>query len=241
MGLGLLLIPALGGYLFITRFNGTRDRATSAGGYHVVFRSAVAGAVLFAMSHLLAVFIEWFMPQVVRLWQVAFPIEYSGTAVASVMLGWGLPLAVNPFVNRLDARRQTALESGDHIGLVVDEAIENAKFIEVSLSSGKCYVGVPLARTFLARADGDLVLIPIFSGHRDNGTRELKLTVNYAPVLRSELRRNTALEDFRVAVPTRKVLSARIFDLDAFAKFQSIRAGTVDELEGFQDPPDEES
>ncbi|MDE0036859.1 MAG: hypothetical protein OXU77_04750 [Gammaproteobacteria bacterium] len=169
---------------------------------------------------------------------MAFPIEYSGTAVASVTLGWGLPLAVNPFVNRLDARRQTALESGDHIGLVVDEAIENAKFIEVSLSSGKCYVGVPLARTFLARGDGDLVLIPIFSGHRDNATRELKLTVNYAPVLRSELSRNTALEDFRVAVPMREVLSARIFDLDAYAKFQSVRVGTVDELDEFRDSPD---
>ena len=241
MGLGLLLIPALGGYLFITRFNGTRDRAACASGYHVVFRSAAVGVVLFAVGHLLALLTDWFMPKVSDLWQAAFPIEYSGAAAASVLLGWGLPLVTNRFVDRLDARRQTALESGDHIGLVVDEAIENAKFIEVTLSSGKCYVGVPLARTYLARAGGDLVLIPIFSGHRDDATRELKLTVNYAPVLRSELRRNTSLEDFRVAVPIREVLSTRNFDLDTYAKFQRMKGGTIDDSDTSRESAEREA
>ena len=52
----------------------------------------------------------------------------------------------NLFVNRLKVRRRIARDVGDHIGLVVDAALRRS-FIEVTLTSGKVYVGVPLART----------------------------------------------------------------------------------------------
>ena len=233
MGLGILLIPALGGYLFVTRFNATRDRLHSESGYHVVFRSAVAGVVLFGIGRTLGVLADRFLPQdnLLRyadaLWETAFPIEYSSTVLVSVLLGWLSPWLLNPFWPRLDSRRRAAEASGDHVGLVVDQAMQTGQLIEVSLNSGKSYVGAPLSRTFVARKDdGDLVVVPILSGYRDERRRELELTVNYAPVLRKQLldpNVDFEPEDFRVAIPMREVLSARLFDREAFTAFREIR------------------
>ena len=55
MGLGLLLVPALAGYLFLNWFNGTRYSLPRETGYHVVFQSAIAGVVLFVIARLLVV------------------------------------------------------------------------------------------------------------------------------------------------------------------------------------------
>ena len=234
MGLGILLIPALGGYLFVTGFNGTRDRLTRESGYHVVFRSAVVGIVLFVIGRVLVVVVDHVLPQdaslrqAATLWRTAFPIEYSTAAVAGFLLGWLSPFVLNLSSDRTNARRRAAEESGDHIGLLVDQAMETGRIIEISLDGGKSYVGVPLSRTFLARKDdGDLVVVPFASGYRDKDSRELKLTVNYAPVLRTQLKNHDfEPEDFRVAIPMREVASARLFDPKAYNDFQRRTAPT---------------
>lgn len=125
---------------------------------------------------------------------------------------------------RLAARRESAIESGDHIGLVVDEALSRST-IEVTLMSGKVYVGVPLARTFVARSEGgDLLLLPLFSGYRDKDTHELKLTVNYAPVLRDKRNlRGLDIRKFRVAITMSTVVAARPFDRRSYKEFAKLR------------------
>ena len=226
MGLGILLIPALGGYLFIAHFNGTRDRLRRESGYHLVFRSAVAGIALLVIAHILVTFASGVLPNVgilreaAILWHTTFPVEYSAAAL-SVLLGGLAPSVINPFSDRTSARRRVAQESGDHVGLVVDEAMETGQVVEISLAGGKSYVGAPLSRTFLAREDdGDLVMLPILSGYRHKDTRELELTVNYAPVLRKQLSELRS-DDFRVAIPMREVVSARLFHRKAYDDFRS--------------------
>ena len=217
MGLGLLLIPALGGYLFVARFNATRDRLRREGGYHVVFRSAVAGILLFGASQFLLLLLDHFLPpnsllrNAGHLWQAAFPVDYSAAAALSVAVGWLSPWLLNQFTDRLKARRLTAQEAGDHIGLIVDEAFGTGQLIEVWLESGKSYVGAPVARTFLAREDeGDILIVPVLSGYRDTATRELKITADYASVLRERLDQSDLKPgDFRVAIPMREVVLAR--------------------------------
>lgn len=238
-GLGLLLVPALGGYLFLIRFNGTRDRIGRQSGYHVVLKAAVAGVVLFAVARFGVMFLnEWMSSpeggdialqarRVTALWKDAIDLEYSGTAALSVLLGWLSPFVANLFVNRLRVRRRIARDVGDHIGLVVDAALRRS-FIEVTLASGKVYVGVPLARTFVARAEGgDLVLLPAFSGYRHKDTHEVKLTVNYAPVLREKRRgRKLDVRSFRIALCMAEVMTARPFDRHSYREFAAIRRET---------------
>ena len=68
MGLGLLLVPALAGYLFLNWFNATRYSLPRETGYHVVFQSAIAGVVLFVIARLLVVLANAVTPAIAECW-----------------------------------------------------------------------------------------------------------------------------------------------------------------------------
>ena len=106
--------------------------------------------------------------------------------------------------------------------LVIDQAINEQALIEVSLKTGKSYIGRPLHNTFGVRDTSDIAILPIWSGYRDKDTRELTITVYYASVL-SEIADNNEsadLGDFLIVFPLREAISVRIFSPEAYAKFQ---------------------
>ena len=51
---GLALYPTVIGYLFLRRWNYTRFEIPHDSGYHVLFKSIIAGMVLFAVPYLIA-------------------------------------------------------------------------------------------------------------------------------------------------------------------------------------------
>lgn len=222
--LGVVLVPALGGYLFLTRYARTRDRISRQSGYHVAFQSAAVGLLLFAFSRTGILILNEYAPIIGELWKRAIDVDYSGTATLSVLLGWFVPPIVNTPIDRLAARRESARDAGDHIGLVVDEALSRRSMIAVTMAGGKVYVGVPLARTFFARGDGgDLVLVPFYSGYRDKDTHELRLAVNYAKVMEEEHRSGDLdLREYRVAMPMSEVVSAQPFNRQSYDEFAKV-------------------
>ena len=128
---------------------------------------------------------------------------------------WFLGPCVNPFVNRMEARRRTAERTSDHVGLLIDRALTSNQLVQVSLNDRKIYTGRPLHRPFSARShDGDLDLIPVWSGHRDVDTLEPQAPTNYAPIIQEALRVGKPLSDFSVAIPLATAQSVRIFDPD---------------------------
>ena len=222
MGLGLLLVPALAGYLFLNRFNGTRYSLPRETGYHVVFQSAIAGALLFLVARVLVVVANTYVPDIAERWKTIIPLDYSGTAAATFVLAALLPLALNRLsrFDRLDAREKAAEAAGDRISLIIDQAMLEGRFVELSLASRKSYVGSPIQGTFGHRDGGDVALIPIASGYRKEDTRDLVMTTNYAPAIEDQLSDLLALDDLKVAFPMRDIVSARLFDQELYAAFQ---------------------
>ena len=225
MGLGLLLVPALAGYLFLNWFNGTRYSLPRETGYHVVFQSAIAGVVLFFISRLIVVFANTYIPAVAQHWKTIVPIDYSGTAAGTFVLAAVLPLIFNSFsrFDQFNAQQKAAEAAGDQISLIIDQAMLEGRFVELSLASGKSYVGSPIQGTFGHRDGGDVALIPIASGYRDNDSRDLVMTTNYAPAISDQLS-DLALDDLRVAFPMRDIVSARLFDQELYASFLDDKA-----------------
>ncbi|MCY3641831.1 MAG: hypothetical protein OXH37_12530 [Gammaproteobacteria bacterium] len=224
MGLGLLLIPALGGYWFLTRYHRTRDSLHRANGYHVVLRSAIAGLVLFLIARLTTTVVALYWPDVGQLWRrFFFSVDYSGTSTLSVVLGFGAPYLLNRFTNRNRAQRELAQHQGNLIELLIDEALDRKMFVEISLSNGKSYIGTPLMNGFPSREYADIAIIPAFSGYRDKETQELCISASYMPALSAIVGSRTDpgtldAEDFRVIIPMREILTARLFDPEAYVQ-----------------------
>lgn len=62
MGLGLLLVPALAGYLLQVQLNPFRYRTLRESGHHVVFRSALTGSILVFFAQLIVHSLSEYVP-----------------------------------------------------------------------------------------------------------------------------------------------------------------------------------
>lgn len=217
MGLGLLLVPALGGYWFLTRYWGTRYRMQRTSGYDVVLRSAVAGLALFAIARLLVYALDGLFPQIEAIWQALVPFDYSGTTALAVLLGMVAPPVLNRPEKRAAALLRIAEEDGNLIELMINDSIGRGMLVELSLRNGKAYIGVAARVGIPFRDQADVALVPMMSGHRDKDTSELHVTRNYGPTIKDILDdpaipQHLVFKDFRVIIPWREIVSARLFD-----------------------------
>lgn len=243
MGLGLFLIPTIGGYWFLTQFNYTRYRIFRDSGYHTLFSSAFVGALLFGVAHLIILLLNRCCPPLDAWWESYFPAAYSDTVALSVALGVALPPLVNQlhrlpfrqgqltqlpwvgifFYDAEGAAYRTARENNDFIELLLADALFRGEFAELSLRSGKSYIGFAL-ESGIKRQQGepDVVLIPVASGYRDQDTKSLTITTHYAPVIEQSLAGESDLsdEDFRIVIPMSEIVSARLFFPEAYQLFQ---------------------
>lgn len=97
MGLGVLLVPALAGYLLQTQLNFFRYRTLRESGQHVVFRSALTGSMLVFLAQLIVHSFSPYISTPVTYFNEVFGFEYTAAAVLSFFLA----LAVWPVGNLL--------------------------------------------------------------------------------------------------------------------------------------------
>ena len=166
MNLGSFLIPALGGYWFMTHLHFTRYGALRDSGYHVFFRAVIAGVVLAIIAHSIIFFLNPYIPEVNATWASFIPIPYSGTAILIALPGYVLPIIGNQFYGEEKAARRAATESGDLIELLIAKSIDDQRLIELSLRSGNSYIGFALESGITRQGESDIALIPMASGYR---------------------------------------------------------------------------
>ena len=93
MNLGLLLIPALGGYYLLTRTLIWRYWVARQTGYKLFFSAAIAGVILLIVARLIAV--AWpsdLGEPIIAWWRNYAPFEYAGTVAISAALAVITPL-----------------------------------------------------------------------------------------------------------------------------------------------------
>lgn len=147
MGLGLLLIPSLGGYWFLQRANFTRFEIYRLSGYHLLFRSALAGMVLGSLAHFITLLLNDIEPRIRSFWYAYIPVDYIDTAFLSILLAAATPPVLNIFYRKERAAKRTAEDYGDLIEMVIASAFERRKMMELSLKNRKSYIGVVLHRS----------------------------------------------------------------------------------------------
>lgn len=230
MGLGLLLIPSIGGYWFLCRANFTRFEIQRSSGYHLLFRSALVGVLLAFIAHAIAFLVNLFVPQIRSIMYDYISVNYIDTAAFSIVLAFASPPLLNMFYDQKRAVRRAAETYGDLIELLITDSIERRKMVELSLRTGKTYIGYALHASIARRpGDSDVTLVPIASGYRSEEKRKLRITTHYSPIIKEWIDRQDsrfishAIRDFKVVLPRSEVCSARLFDPAVYRRFQQSR------------------
>lgn len=97
LGINELILPLLGGYLFLTRYYSTRYQAKQWAGYRLVFGSAVAGSILLAFSVAILFYLKWHFPLLREFCDSFFPsrYEYLDDSILAFILGFITAIALN--------------------------------------------------------------------------------------------------------------------------------------------------
>ena len=145
--------------------------------------------------------------------------------MTSAALGLLGPYPLNWFFDKGKAEERVAGKYGDLVELPIAEAIRDTKLIEISLKTGKSYIGFPVGNTISRWPEADLTLLPVSSGYRNRDTQDLVITTHYAPAMQAHFAEPPAdrwdLADFRVVIPRSEIVSARIFDPEFHRRFNA--------------------
>ena len=224
MPFNVLLLPLLGGYIFISYWNRTRFDAKRYSGERLLLHSALAGIVFLVASFAL-------VSTVATGWPVAYershrlvPFEHSGTSLGALLLGTTIWWPLNWFSSRPKEIKRTIEAWNDYLELLLHQALEETRHVAVTLKNGKVYIGF-VVRSFDPSYDRKyIVVLPTISGYRDSEKHSLTLTTDYTAVYQQlieedESRLTRGVDDFQIVVPVSEILSANLFDWVAFERF----------------------
>ena len=224
MNLATLLLPAVGGYWFVTHFNLTRYEALRESGYHILFRSVLVGIFWYCV----AAAAVWFLdacdigrfPEVIKWWNKLFPQPLTFETVMAIALGGLSPYVLNGFCSEYVGTRRAAARAGDEIELLISDTLRTQSPIEISLRSRRVYIGFVMGNA--TRQSGMPVpLLPCYSGHRSESDLNLVIDIDYNYTLERFFEGEGGdLDDFRVMIPIGEIVSVRQFHLDVYRAFQ---------------------
>ena len=231
MDLGFYLLPILIGYFFLTETSITKHSYVSVNGYRLVFSAALVGLVFWWLAYGLIYYpVFWIFDHKTELnspW-----LLFVGLLVATVvallcnLIEW----LHNHFVppgSDTDTLRITALENGDLIGIVLDNAWNKKKEVEVILKNREVYVGRPIRRDIKKSIDipnTDLVIYPALIGYQDINTLEVKYWYDISNLYFGTMVLGRPLEndDSHVTISRSEIVSVKPFNLSTYRSFKEI-------------------
>ena len=217
--------PLIGGYWFLWTWNYTKFIVRQDSGYHLFFKSSIVGILLLILATQLLSWLDLIDLVEVRAAINLIPDGFESSAILAMIIGIASAYILNIFFSKTKGLTRAAEGRGKYFLLMIQEAFDQSLMIEVTLNSGKVYIGSPLCE--MPFDSEDLNLFVFFSGYRENATKELIVSKEYANEFKSILDAGEdrtdqmLLSKFNVIVPTKDIASARFFDEEIFEKLNS--------------------
>jgi hypothetical protein len=183
MPFNLLLLPLLGGYVIVSRWNRTKYATLRSDGHRLLIFSALAGILLLgiasaAIAMLNSLQPEW-LPAARIQWRRVAPFPGSGTAVLSLLLSVPGFLIGNLFTSAGQALDTAIERKGDPFEMLMRRAFGEMKMVAFTVRNGKVYVGHITTALNPALAIESIGIFPQISGYRDATTKKYVFTTTY--------------------------------------------------------------
>jgi len=226
MPFNVLLLPLLGGYVFLRNWHRTRFSSRRHTGERLLFHAAIAGILFLVGAFVVTRLLNWAYPGLGLWWRRMLPFPYSGTAFLAFVTGGLLWLPLNWLSRIEDKAADTAIdETGDYLERLLVRAIRRTKPVSVTLKSGKTYIGFVVGNVDPSVDRRFISLLPLQSGYRDP-QHQLVINTDYARVYerinnegQPEPELDELMRDFIIVLPVGEIQSVNIFDRDAYRLF----------------------
>lgn len=221
----VLVLPLIGGYLFVNFYVVTRYYTKTHSGQRLLFNAAAVGVALVIPARIVVELCNRYAPAIGNWWRAYMPIPFSGTAWLSLIIGILLLVVLNKFTDKDWAMRWVVgrpdSNSLDRLLYDVQERFRTLQ-IQVTLASGKVYVGWLREKRLIGR-EGDsayLEVIPSVSGYCDPVNHKITFTSNYLPLYKSLPANDPdSILKFVKVIPLFRMTRVSIFDPASYEDF----------------------
>jgi hypothetical protein len=238
MPYNVLLLPLLGGFIFITFWDRTRWHAFRAEKERLLLYAALAGFACLAAAILIRSLFRYFITEPVCPWwnrNVGFP--HSGVATLALLLGTFGWYPLNRVADwwfkewaegdESGSKRREFVRVVDNYGGPLEQlllrSMEQRQAVMLTLKGGKVYIGKVLVG-FTPERDKTIYLLPQRSGYRDDKQR-LELTTPYDKIyLQIEEHEENATDvigTFGIVVKVEEVIAASLYLPEIHSKYFS--------------------
>lgn len=191
MPFNLLLLPLLGGYIFLRYWNPTRYHALRADKERLIILAAIPGFISLVITFFVMRLGQYLFPCQPNhfcfqtWWMRVAPFDYIGTAMSALLLAGLIWIPLNRFkkCSRDAAIDRMIDQDGVALDVLLKEAQSLAKTVSVTMSNGKVYVGFVVHIFNPAFPTKFIRILPTKSGYRDDFTKEFHFTNFYSTAL----------------------------------------------------------
>jgi hypothetical protein len=224
----LLLLPLLGGYIFLITFFLTRFYHQRIERQRLIFNSSILAVILslivLALDHFIVK--EFFLNLRENIGEIN-PVEYEGLNESLLIFLSSYPLAklfnlmlpkkkalafvVNKWGNDFEKLFWTSLKSKD----------DEDKLLMITTKSNKVYVGY-VNKISEPIDNSHITIIPNFSGFRNKETQEFKVTTDYLNVLEYYINREEVKlidKKMGIVIPLSEIVMVSKFVSEIFDRF----------------------
>jgi hypothetical protein len=213
MPYNLLLLPLLGGFLFLHITHFFRFEAQRLDGYRLLLYSALCGVGLGVIARLIIILLSPIGPMVMPIWNMFAPFPFAGTNALALGLGPPLALLVNAFIDTEKAKDIEIRRHANSLAKLLHRAERETLPIAITLTNLKWYVGYVTESPNLSPSEIYFRILPLVSGYRDRETLEPVRKVFYRDVL---LDPQVDKNDLVITIPLADVRIAGLFDEDVY-------------------------
>lgn len=233
LSLDVILIPILGGFLFVKYSFLTSFRSIRDNGYVILFKSAVVGLFFYGFSFILwrAMFLDEDANPLIPEWLdtlhnfFGYP-ELIPALLSLVFIGLAIG-TVNYIFDKDQMKKRVIRQDDDSFEIILLQSFERESEVLVTLDNRKVYVGKVTDTYFRINDEIRSVMInPLTSGYRNPDDFMIHFTTYYGQIYQKIIENpeefNVNVSDFSVAIRYDKIVSISHFDPKSYKKFREL-------------------
>lgn len=231
--LNTILIPVLGGFVFVKYSYLTSFRAVRDNGYVILFKSDVVGLSFYGFSFLLwraAILDESINPKVPEWIEIlhdflAYP-EILPAILSLIFIGIALATC-NYILDKDEMKKRVIRQNDDAFEMTLLQSFEKNSDVLVTLESRKVYLGKVTDTYFRVNDEiRSVMLNPLSSGYRDPKNFNIEFMTYYGMIYKQIIENpddfDVKISDFSVAIRYDKIVSVSPFDPKTYIKFREL-------------------
>lgn len=227
----LLLLPLLGGFVFVTFWNRTKIAAEGYQGYRLIFYSSIWGAIFLLLSLIILR-----IPKVGFFLKTAIAFIFGNLSTGgndpnltllSFALGALAWIPLNAIFSRAREYERALKKFGSQLENRLFEALDKKTQVLITLKNRKVYIGyvLLLSDIFSERERLYITIWPMLSGYRDPDNLIIKVTNDYTETyqqldgenlnnIRLFIENVSEVYDLSICIRIDEIVSVTGYDLD---------------------------